>query len=126
MEKQERMLIFDLELKGKIEASCDRCGEPFDLPVKGNEQLIVKFGDEDLQEDDMLVVIPDTSYEFDLSHYLYEMIHLLLPAKRIHGEDENGNSLCDPEMLKHIDEYEEEEKTDPRWDALRKLKDNNQ
>jgi uncharacterized metal-binding protein YceD (DUF177 family) len=122
MEKQERMLIFNFSIHGTIEVNCDRCNELFDLPVEGNEQLIVKFGSEELEEDDTLVVIPDTAYEIDLSHYLYEIIHLLLPARRVHGEDEGGKSLCNPETLKRLDSLAEEEKTDPRWDALKKIK----
>jgi uncharacterized metal-binding protein YceD (DUF177 family) len=125
MEKQERMLIFDFKIKGKIEVNCDRCYELFDLPIEGSEQLIVKFGSEDLEEDETLIIIPDTSYEIDLSHYLYEIIHLLVPAKRVHGENEEGKSRCNPETLKKLDTYAEEEGTDPRWDALKKIKGKN-
>lgn len=126
MEKQERMLVFNLGIKGKVRMPCDRCMEPFELPVEGSEQLIVKFGEEALEEDDKLIVIPETAYEIDLSHYLYEFIHLLLPSRRVHGEDEEGNTLCDPEMLKRLEDHHNEPQIDPRWDALKKLKKDNQ
>lgn len=128
MEKQETMLIFALHIKGSVEVPCDRCNGLFDQSIEGNQELIVKFGDESLEEDENLVVIPNTSYEFDLSHYLFEFIHLMIPARRVHGEDEKGNSLCDREALERLDQHKEQEegKTDPRWNALKKLKRNKQ
>ncbi|UTW63826.1 DUF177 domain-containing protein [bacterium SCSIO 12741] len=57
-----------------------------------------------------------------MSQLLYEFIHLALPLKNVHNEGE-----CDPEMVKKIEELnygegEEEESTDPRWNALKSLK----
>ena len=75
-----------------------------------------------MEENDEIVVIPEHDYEIDLSQYLYEYINLILPYRKVHGEDENGNSLCNPDIIKKIEEHTEEEATDPRWDALKKLK----
>jgi uncharacterized protein len=68
------------------------------------------------------VVINEKEHEFDVSQYLYEYIHLMLPIQKVHGTDENGNSLCDPEVIRYIKETEDHH-TDPRWEALKKLKD---
>ena len=122
MDKQERMLIFDITIRGTLEVTCDRCLEDLDLPVEGNERLIAKFGNEEIEENDEIIVIPEQDYEIDLSQYLYEYINLILPYRKVHGEDENGNSLCNPDIIKKIEEHTEEEATDPRWDALKKLK----
>ena len=122
MEKQERMLIFTFDIKGKVGVVCDRCLDDFDLPVEGKERLIVKFGNEAMEENDEIVVIPEQEHEIDLSQYLYEYINLMLPYRKVHGEDENGESLCNQEVIKRIEEHTQEEETDPRWDALKKLK----
>jgi uncharacterized metal-binding protein YceD (DUF177 family) len=58
-----------------------------------------------------------------MSQYIYEYIHLLLPMRKVHGTDEDGNSLCNPDVISRITE-EEHEPGDPRWEVLRKLKDN--
>ena len=46
----------------------------------------------------------------------------MLPIKKVHGTDEYGGSLCNPEVTRYIVE-KEEHSIDPRWEALQKLKD---
>ena len=47
----------------------------------------------------------------------------------MHPSDKKGIPLCNPEMLKKIKELEinapADEDVDPRWDELKKLKENN-
>ena len=52
---------------------------------------------------------------------------LALPIKRVHPDDKNGKSTCDPVMLKKLEELiiDEETDTDPRWDELKKLMNDN-
>jgi uncharacterized metal-binding protein YceD (DUF177 family) len=71
--------------------------------------------------------LPHGENELDLQQHLYEFIMLALPIKRVHPNDEEGNSTCDPVMLKKLDELivDEEPGTDPRWDELKKLKNYN-
>jgi len=123
LEKQDRMMIFSFRIKGAVRVICDRCAGEFDWPVEGKQQLIVKFGQEHTEEAEDILVITEKEHELDLSQYLYEYIHLLVPIRKIHGTDENGNSLCDPDVIRYIKE-EEEHPADPRWDILKKLKDN--
>ncbi|MCF8367156.1 MAG: DUF177 domain-containing protein [Bacteroidales bacterium] len=120
--KQERMMIFEFELKGFVEVPCDRCLEPFNQNIEGRERLIVKFGEKYEEQSDEVILIPESDYEFDISPYIYEYINLLLPMQRIHPDDENGNSLCDEDMLNRLTPEYEEPETDPRWEALKKLK----
>ncbi|MDO9579971.1 MAG: hypothetical protein Q7J06_05315 [Bacteroidales bacterium] len=44
-----------------------------------------------------------------------------------HPDDKNGNSTCDPVMLKKLKELivEEENESDPSWDELKKLINDN-
>ncbi|GAG53875.1 unnamed protein product, partial [marine sediment metagenome] len=55
-------------------------------------------------------------------------IHLALPPKRAHPDDENGKSMCDAEILKKLKELKgkeiEKQDNDPRWEALKKIKFN--
>jgi len=124
MVREERMMDLHLEISGKVRVTCDRCNELMDVEVKGNERLIVKLGDHYYEESEDVQVIPDSSHQFDLSPFLYEYIHLLLPVRRIHPEDENGNSQCDPEILKKLKELSETHIQDPRWEVLGRLKKN--
>jgi len=105
-----------------VKVACDRCNELMDVGVSGNERLIVKLGDHYYEESEDVQVIPDTAHQFDLGPFIYEYIHLLLPIRRVHPEDEAGNSRCDPEILKKLKELSERHIQDPRWDVLTKLK----
>jgi len=127
LEKQARMMIFHFELSGSVVVPCDRCGEDFDLALEGNQQLIVKYGADHMEESEEILVITEKEHELDISQFLYEYVHLLLPIKKVHGTDAQGNSLCNPEVTRFIKESEEHP-VDQRWDVLRKLKDkeNNQ
>jgi uncharacterized metal-binding protein YceD (DUF177 family) len=122
MVKEERMMDLHLAISGKVSVACDRCNELMDVEVNGHERLIVKLGDHYYEESEDVQVIPDTSHQFDLSPFLYEYIHLLLPIRRVHPEDESGKSECDPEIIKKLKELSERHIQDPRWEVLNQLK----
>lgn len=122
MAKEERMMDLHLQISGKVKVPCDRCNELIDMEVKGNERLIIKLGDHYYEESEDVQVIPDSAHQFDLSPFMYEYIHLLLPIRRVHPDDEEGNSQCDPEILKKLKELSEHHIQDPRWEALNQLK----
>jgi uncharacterized protein len=121
-EREEKMLILNFLINGKVEIPCDRCFESFLLPISGRERLIVKFGDRFHEENEEVQIIPLGETQIDVSPFIYEFVHLLIPYRRVHPEDENGNSLCDPDIIKRIDERESVSGPDPRWEALKKLK----
>ena len=127
--KQTSMMILHVEVRGTVKADCDRCTEEFDLPIEGNYKLIVKVGGSLTgDEDDDIITIPANEHELDLSQHLYEYIALSLPIKRVHPDNEQGESTCNKEMLKKLSSFlTEEEKTeneapgDPRWDKLKNI-----
>jgi uncharacterized protein len=121
LEKMERMMIFNITLEGKVLVTCDRCCDEFLFPVSDTQKLIVKLGAEYMEESEDVVVIPETEYQFDLSPYVYEFIHLALPARLLHPDDEEGKSTCDPEMLQLLEKLNTSDTVDPRWEALKKL-----
>ena len=123
LEKKERMLVFDFSLSGTVDLPCDRCGEMMDIPVKGEERLIVKLGEAYRDEGEEVIIIPETDKQFDVSRFLYEVLHLMIPAKRVHPES-GGRSTCNPEILKKLEELSGHHEPDPRWEALKKLKAN--
>ena len=120
--KEERMMIFEFDIRGHVNVECDRCLEPFNQPVEGRERLIVKFGETFEEQSDEVIIIPESDYQFDLSRHIYEYIRLMIPMQCIHPDDTEGNSTCSPEMLDRLSQENKEPQTDPRWDALKKLK----
>ncbi len=131
--KQETMFIAEFLLKGDVELTCDRCNEEFNFPFNTNEKIIFKLGDEDIEQSDEIVVLGRNEHEIDLSTYLYEFIIIAIPLVHIHPDNEDGSEGCNPEtlaILKKLSGDVTEEKDspevviDPRWEALKKLRDN--
>ena len=94
------MLIFNFAIKGVVNVMCDRCLDNFDFSIEGQERLIVKLGEEREDDDDEIVIIPENVHQMDLSIYLFEYVVLLLPMKKTHPDDENGNTTCNPDIIK--------------------------
>ena len=122
--KQERILLLNFGFEGWIRTTCHRCLEEFDFPVVGENRLIVKLGDHAEEESDEVIVIPAESNELDLAPYIFEFIELHIPLRVVHPDDANGDSTCNPEVLKimsnHIDNEKKQE--NHTWDQLKKLK----
>jgi uncharacterized metal-binding protein YceD (DUF177 family) len=121
LDRHERMLIFNFDIRGTVVVPCDRCLDDFDLPISAVENLIVKFGENYEEPSDDVVIIPETASEFDISSYLYEYIVLMLPMQHIHPDDENGRSTCNSEMLERLRNKQVHKEHDPRWDTLKNL-----
>lgn len=126
LEKKNTMLELTFKSKGTVNVPCDLTNEDFDLPVKGRLELIVKFGEEYNDENDELLILPHGEFQVDVSQYIYEMIVLSVPSKRVHPGIKDGTVA--PEILEKLNELapkeehkEEDKDTDPRWDSLKKL-----
>jgi uncharacterized metal-binding protein YceD (DUF177 family) len=120
LDKQERMLVLDFAIKGSLNVMCDRCLDNFDYEVNKQERLIIKLGETWEEENDDILIIPESEHQIDISSYLYEYIVLMLPIKKTHPEDNNGNTKCNPEIIKRLNELSHTE-PDSRWDSLKGL-----
>ena len=92
--------------------------------AKKETHLFFEQGDEPGEVSDELIMISRSDSRLDLKQYIYEFISLAIPAQKYHPEDENGNSACDPEMLRRLNEIKtsgNDGATDPRWDKLKDL-----
>ncbi|HOI31408.1 MAG: DUF177 domain-containing protein [Bacteroidales bacterium] len=122
LDKQDNMLSLDFDLEGDIEVPCDRCNEDFMYPIESDYSLYVKFGESYQEEDDDVLVIPTDQHQLEIHHLLYEYILLSLPLRKVHPDNEDGTSGCDPVVLARLEQMTVTEETDPRWEALEKLR----
>lgn len=119
LEKTTSLLNLDFKAKGVVEELCDRCGDPIELKVKTKDHLIVKFGEESYEQTDDVLVVSHDTHDLDVSQRIYEMLVLGMPLKKVHKK----LSDCNQEVIKRLQNAaDEEDKTDPRWDALKNLK----
>jgi uncharacterized protein len=127
LDKRSSHIDLRVNITGSVNLNCDRCLEMFSYPVECENRILVKLGKTWDDSDPDLLTVPADASELDLSQFMYEFIYLALPIKRIHPDNENGESTCDPEMLLRISKHKinEEKESDPRWDELKKLMNNN-
>lgn len=121
MNKESNLMDFKFYFEGYIELKCDRCLEKFNFPIEGNFRLIVKYGESYEEISDEIITIPHNDANVELSQFIYEYINLMLPIKKVHPDDEFGNSTCNKEMIEQLNNYTEQ-KSDPRWDKLKEIK----
>ncbi|TDO98490.1 uncharacterized metal-binding protein YceD (DUF177 family) [Flavobacterium sp. 245] len=131
LDKKSSMLELDFKHKGTVNVPCDLTGEEFDLPIKGKMKLIVRFGEEFNDENEELLILPHGEFEINVAQYIYEMIALSVPLKRVHPGVKDGS--LESEALKKLNELKvktvkekkeeskQEEDIDPRWEKLKKL-----
>lgn len=128
LEKKSTMLELSFKHKGTVNVPCDLTNEDFDLPIKGKMNLIVRFGEDFNNDNEELLILPHGEFQIDISQYIYEMIVLSVPLRRIHPGIKDGS--LDTEALRKLNELtikeqkqenKEEENIDPRWDKLKKL-----
>ncbi len=120
--KTENGMQLHFSGKGTVQVLCDRCLEAFTLPLDFEEVLHIRFGQHTHEQAEDVLVLSHEATHLALAQYLYEYAELNLPMRKVHPEDVDGNSVCNPGMLKHIESSEtKEEEIDPRWDALKQL-----
>ncbi|MEK6152944.1 DUF177 domain-containing protein [Flavobacteriaceae bacterium 3-367] len=125
LNKMSTMLELELMAKGTVNVNCDIISEPYDQPITASLELVVKFGEEYNDEDDDILVIPHGEHQVNIAQYIYEMLVLAVPAKRVHPGVLDGTKHS--EALQKLQELQPKEtkenkgEIDPRWDALKKL-----
>ena len=98
--------------------------EPFDYSLENEVKVLVKFGEEYDDSDEDVITIPIQDHAFNISQLVYESVILSIPMKKISPKVKSEDlELLDKFSPKEVEE-DQEEITDPRWEALKKLKDN--
>ena len=132
LEKKSNLIELVFKHKGTVNVACDMTNEEFDLPIKGNMKLIVRFGDAFNNDNEELLILPHGEFQIDISQYIYEMIVLSVPLRRIHPGIKDGSLKTEAlTKLKELtvkeskkepeEESKKEENIDPRWDKLKQL-----
>jgi uncharacterized protein len=131
LDKSERLILSEFEIKGSVELICDRSLEPYNYEIDSHENLVFKFGDEFAEVSEDVMIIPRDLQKLNLAQYMYEFIGLSIPMKKIHPkyqEDENEDDEAETKLIYRSEDSKNEKKegkdkeVDPRWNALKDLK----
>ncbi len=122
--KKSTLLELYFTAEGVVNVACDMSNEPFDQPVSGSLKIVIKFGEEFNDDNEEILIIPHGEHQINVAQYIYEMIVLSVPKKRIHPGIDEGYLQTDVlEKLKELQPKENKNtiEIDPRWEDLKKL-----
>ncbi|MCC6250938.1 MAG: DUF177 domain-containing protein [Bacteroidia bacterium] len=127
LEKMSSMLQLHFSFTGNVEIECDRCLTEAFVPLQGKDELIVKIGGDQISDNPNIITIGYNETELDLTQFIYEIIALNLPLKKIPCTIINDFSICNEEMLNKLDNISVSKMPDtntvnPLWESLNKLK----
>ena len=133
------------ELNGLIIIPCDRCLDNMEQSIHYKEKLLVKFG-ENFSEENDIVIVPESEGAINIAWFLYEFIVLNIPLKHVHatgdcnktmagklkkhitrqkGDDDDDESTAFDDDDSDDDFTTNDSQTDPRWDGLQNITENN-
>lgn len=75
-------------------------------------------------DDEDIIILAKNDHEIDISGLIYEYINVALPFINV-CDNEGNTPYCDKEMLDKLNKFsanEDNDETDPRWDALKNIK----
>ena len=127
LEKKSTFLELNFSALGTINVNCDITNEPYNETINDTFKLVVKFGDEYNDDNEDILIISHREYEINVSQFVYELIVLAVPTKRVHPGVEDGTLKSD--ILSKLEELspnkdikiKSSEAIDPRWNTLKKL-----
>jgi len=133
--KDTVMMVLKLRIEGTGQYDCDLCLNPLLRRFSLEHSLVVKPGGDEEDADDDILVLPKNAYELDMSDVIYQLIKVAEPVKRSCDTAE-PLAECEKEFMQQYlateveeqpaaeEEAEDEPEADPRWEALRKFKEN--
>jgi uncharacterized metal-binding protein YceD (DUF177 family) len=127
------MLDLDFMLSGTANVVCDTCLAAVDMPISLEFKLVIKFSDSENLADDEIIYLNRGEHEYDLKQFLYESLIVAIPSKKSCDEVPepkpcNKDVLAKIGLVTNVEEAEEEsgeKDTDPRWDKLKDIFNNN-
>jgi len=133
LNKSATMIQLHFHTVGSVTLVCDRSLEPFEHAIDSNDRIILKLGDHNEELTEEIEIINRNTSRINVARYLFDFVALSLPVKKIHpslrtdedeidflDEDEDGIIVYSSED--QAEKEDQEEKIDPRWEALKKLK----
>jgi DUF177 domain-containing protein len=127
LNKKATLLELHFEVSGTINVNCDLTNEPFNQQINNAFNLVVNFGEVLNNENEDILILPYAEYEINIAQYIYELIVLSVPFKKVHPGVKDGT--LDSDILdkleelspKGLEDKNENEDIDPRWNTLKKL-----
>ncbi len=134
-------------ITGEVKLICDRCLDLMSYPIDAAYDIAVKYGDDYNDDSDELLEIPESDNYLNVAYMIYDTVELQIPMKHVHPMGKCNRAMSailrkhrahrpgdedaelEDQLMDEIDVESDDEASaasDPRWDELKKLTDNNQ
>ena len=134
----------DFHITGEVVLICYRCLDDLRFPIDATYHIVVKYGEDYNDDNDEVLEIPETDNTLNVAYMIKDTVELAIPMKHVHplgkcnrqmsamlkkhratsGDDD---AELENELIDEIDNIDAQSSaagnSDPRWDALRKLSD---
>ena len=124
IDKKSTFYHFYFDFNGKITVECDNCLNEYDEKINAHHEMIIKHSSEEGNFDEGEIEVKFVSLEatqLNVTSDIYEYLMVNIPMKK---KCSNGN--CDQEVLEILNKDNSKKGknvTDPRWDALKEIKE---
>ena len=129
LDKHTSFLMLKFEVGGTVDVTCDRCGNPLQLTLWDDFEVLVKMVDnpDELNsndEDPDVFYISRTESHLDVCEWIYEFVNLSVPTHRMCDEKDISETRCNMEVLKMLQRMNDESKKseNPIWKGLDKFR----
>lgn len=129
LDKKNGFMLLKFDIDGTADAACDRCGNPLTIRLWDEFNIVVKMVDEpqrmnEQEEDPDVYYISKTESHLHIADWIYEFINLSIPTQKYCPDDAEGKSTCNPEVLKQLEQMENntEKVPNPLWKGLDQFK----
>ena len=114
VEKIRSQVDLRLQFEGAAGVECDRCLEPFALPLAGEESFVVKYDPERADDDGDVIYVPYGTERLNVAKLIFDSIGLALPMAITHDA---AGLTCDPSMTRFLGDGEGNADADSDGDA---------
>ncbi|MFY7965723.1 MAG: YceD family protein [Chitinophagaceae bacterium] len=130
LDKNNGFMQLHFDISGVVDVDCDRCGNALTKDLWDEFDMVVKLVEEpdemnNTEEDPDVFYISRTESHLMVSDWIYEFVNLSVPMQKMCGEDDNGKSLCNQEVIEKLKQMEADvnKVANPLWHGLEKFKD---
>ncbi|MEO6455041.1 MAG: DUF177 domain-containing protein [Ginsengibacter sp.] len=131
LQKNTSFMMLKFEVGGKVEVTCDRCGNPLQINLWDEFNMIVKLVENpeemnETEDDADIYYISRTESHLHVADWIYEFVVLSIPMQRMCKESEQGGPQCNKEVLNMLKKMAEgtNENNNPLSKGLEKFKKN--
>lgn len=133
---------------GDVTLLCDRCLDELHFPIDATYNIAVEYGEDYNDDNDEVLVIPMSDNTLNVSYMIFDTVELQIPIKHVHPmgkcnramsailkkhrarRPDDEDAELEDQLIDEMDQIDAEgdsdsTPTDPCWDALKKLSDNN-